>query len=185
MGEIGSMRQPLAFGIDHNIDLALAEPLDALAAMLPGPRKAQLPQQGPQRFRLGFVGRELDKRHAIHRDPWRQGRVLARHLRLGLPHLVHQENQRAMPVLGNGARRPGAELVVEDFQRERSVISRCRYGPGKIHHRQIAFSRHIAEVPAPIEQIHVQRRRVGQLHDEDLVPGMERIVSGSMRRDRL
>src|SRR5690606_1505266 len=42
---------------------------------------------------------------------------------------------------------------------------------GKVDDRQVAFAGHAAEMPAPIEKVHVKRWRIGQLHNKYLVSG--------------
>ena len=86
-------------------------------------------------------------------------------------HLVHQIDQRAAAVDGDRARRAAPELIVEDFQRQGAVIAGGGDGAHEVGDRQVALTGHVAEMAAPVEQVHVDQRRVCELHDEDLVGG--------------
>ena len=85
--------------------------------------------------------------------------------------LIHQIDERALAVDGNGARRAGAELVVEDLEREFIVIAGAEHGLDEFKQRHFALPREAAEVPAPILDIHVEPGRVGELHQEDALAG--------------
>src|SRR6185312_6619518 len=71
-----------------------------------------------------------------------------------------------MAVDGNHRCRRRAELIVEDLERKRSVVSDLEQGGDELRKRQLALARHVAEVPAPGEVVHLDNRRVGKLHDE-------------------
>ena len=85
------------------------------------------------------------------------------------PQLVEQVDEQATPVDGDASRRPGAELIVEDLQREQAVIAGGVQRIHEVDERQVALAREVAEVPAPGHQVHVEQRRVGDLHQKDLV----------------
>ena len=82
-----------------------------------------------------------------------------------------QKDQRAQPVDRDIAGRSGAELIVEDFQRQRPGIIRRLHGLHEIDARQVALPREIAEMPAPGQDVHVEPGRVGDLNQENLVAG--------------
>ena len=86
-------------------------------------------------------------------------------------HLVHQIDQRAVAIDGDRLRRAAAELVVEDLERQIAVIAGRRDRAHEVGDRQVALARHVAEMAAPVEQVHVDQRRIGELDDEDLVAG--------------
>ena len=83
--------------------------------------------------------------------------------------LVHQPFQRAMTVDGDRPGRAAAKLIVEDLERQIAVIAGRGDRLHEFANRQIAFAGHVAEVAAPVEQVHVDQRRVGDLDDEDPV----------------
>ena len=76
-----------------------------------------------------------------------------------------------MTVDGDRPGRAAAELVVEDLERQIAVIAGGGHRAHEFEHRKIALARHVAVVAAPIEQVHVDQRRVRQLDDEDLFLG--------------
>ena len=74
-----------------------------------------------------------------------------------------------MPVQRHQPGQPRAELVVEDFQAEPAVIARCHDRAHEAGDVQVALARHVAEVARPVQQVHVDGRRVRHLHEKDLV----------------
>ena len=74
-----------------------------------------------------------------------------------------------MPVLRHQPGQPGAELVVEDLQAQRAGIAGRGDRAHEACHVQIALAGHVAEMARPVQQVHVDRRRIGQLDEKDLV----------------
>ena len=64
-----------------------------------------------------------------------------------------------------------AEVVVEDLQRPRPVVARGLHVAHEGGQVEAALAREAAVVAAPLEHVHAQHRRVGQLQEEDLVAG--------------
>lgn len=166
MHDIGGMGKSLLFGIDDKIDIALPPPGNLLGPVLPGLREAK---RGEQRREAGggvVVHGELQEFDIQATGPWRQAGA-ARDFRLAaVLYPVEQVDERALAVYGDRARRPGPELVVEDFQRHHPVIAGREDRLGEVGDGQIALSRHRPEMPAPGQQVHVQPRRVGELDEE-------------------
>ena len=165
------MGEAFPFGVDDDVDVALAPQRDILGDMAPGVPKTERAQHGAQILCLGLVGRELDEFDALYRDAVRHGRHLDADARLQPADAVHQEEKRAVAVNRYGAWRAAAELVVEDFQRQRAVIA----GRGDRAHEagdvEVPLAGHVAEVTAPVEQVHVDLRCVRKLDEEDAVAG--------------
>ncbi|MCY1233727.1 hypothetical protein D9M72_462820 [compost metagenome] len=125
-----------------------------------------------QRFelaRLVLRGAELHEGHSLDVDARGHLRNRQADVRLGALHLVPEIDQRAVAVDRDGIGVTAAKLVVEDFKRQISIIAGRRHRAGKVGHRQVALARHIAKVPAPIEQIHVDQRSIRKLDDEDFL----------------
>ncbi|MCY1424348.1 hypothetical protein D9M71_400880 [compost metagenome] len=76
-----------------------------------------------------------------------------------------------MAIHRGSARRRGAEAVVEDLQRQRAAIAALEDRREEARQVEVALPREAAEMPAPLQHVHVQQRRVGHLHEEDLVAG--------------
>ena len=74
-----------------------------------------------------------------------------------------------MAVYRDATRRASAKLVIEDFQRQGTVIARCGERLHELEERQIALTWKVAEMPAPGEIVHLQHWSVGHLHQEDAV----------------
>src|SRR5690606_32706615 len=70
------------------------------------------------------------------------------------------------------------------FERERAIISRGRDCPHEVYNRQVALPGHVAEVAAPIEQIHIDLGCVGKLDDENAVArnGPDRLYIDTARQ---
>lgn len=62
--------------------------------------------------------------------------------------------------------RSAAELIVEDLERQDAVIARRRQRLHEGRQRQIALSGEATEVPAPLQQVHLDLRRVRDLDEE-------------------
>lgn len=76
-----------------------------------------------------------------------------------------------MAIGRNRTRQTASELVVEDLQGEIPIITCRRDGFGERGDGKVAFTRHISEVAAPVEQVHVDIRGIGKLDDEDFLFG--------------
>ena len=74
-----------------------------------------------------------------------------------------------MAVDGDAARRAGPELVVEDLERQQAVEARRLQRLHEVEQGKIALAREVTEMPAPGQLVHVEHRRVGDLHQEDAV----------------
>ena len=137
--------------------------------MPPGDLKAAGRQQRGQRLGILGAGGEFHELHLI--DLLGCGKIgqIAWQSRLGPPSAVANADQAAMPVQRHQTRQARAELVVEDFKAQPAVIAGGHDGAGEAGHVQIALARHVAEMARPIQQIHVERRRIGHLHEKDLV----------------
>ena len=96
-----------------------------------------------------------------------------------------QPAQRASRTDGCRARVRLAERVVEDLQRDGSVIA----GPHQVTHEgaevEAALAGEEAVVPAPREHVHREKRRVRQLNEEDLVGGdrLDRLGAVALGQD--
>ncbi len=169
MGDVEGMRKTFLLGVDHDVDRALRPSRHRLRLVHTCARKAEPAQELLERRRLALVDRELDKLGA--EDFWaRWQRRNPRHGDAGaLAQLVEQEQQRALAVDGDALGRAGAELVVEDFERQQVVEVGRLQRHHEIDERQFTLSGKVAEVPAQREQIHVEDRRIGDLHQEDAV----------------
>jgi hypothetical protein len=74
-----------------------------------------------------------------------------------------------MPSIAVGARRRGAEFVVEDLERDRPVVAARQHVAHEACHRERALAREAAEVPAPRQRIEPHQWRIGELGEEDAV----------------
>ena len=92
--------------------------------------------------------------------------------------LIHQIDQRALPIDGDRARRAGAELVVEYLERQVALIAGRCHRAHEIEQRHIPLPRKAAEMPAPVQHIHLEPRRIGKLDEKNPVAG-----NGAHRRE--
>ena len=86
-----------------------------------------------------------------------------------LPHLALEIKQRAHRVDRSAAIWSLAKDVVEDLERQRAGIARTQHLLEKIRDVELALAGEIPEVASPLQRVHRQERRVGQLHEEYLV----------------
>lgn len=128
-------------------------------------------QQGNQLDFVFLVGGKLDEADALDGGPFRHRRPGHAADAEMAAHLIAKIDQRAVAVGGNRPRQTASKLVVEDLQGEIPVIPCRRDGFGEGRDGQVAFTRHISEMAAPIEQVHVDQRSIGKLDDEDLLFG--------------
>src|SRR5258708_3331813 len=135
--------------------------------MLAGLAKAELAEQVGKIDRLRFIDREFQKSDAAAprfrlQNIWRSLRSFGRKL-------ILQQDQRPQPVGGGARRRAGAELIVEDFERERPGIAGGDDGFHEIEYRQIALAGEAAEVPAPGKDVEAEFWRIRQLNQKNPV----------------
>lgn len=176
MGLEEVVAEGIRFGVQHNVDITLAQQLHFFAAVLAGFGKAQALQPVAQARADGFVDRELQELHAVISAGRRRGeqharfdrRVLLLQAQAGLFFEVQQRTQAVGGILPG---RCGAEAVVEDFQRQRATVTRGEDRRQETGHVHFALPREAAKVAAPLQHIHGQDRRIGHLHEEDLVAG--------------
>ena len=136
--------------------------LHRLAAVLTGVAEAHRDQQALDgRSHVGGDG-ELDEGVPVQRRRRRQRRDAGSLL---------QEQQRAHRVDGHALRVGLAEHIVEDLERERSGVPGREDVPDERREVEPALAGEAAVVPAPLQDVHDQVRRVGELEVEDLLAG--------------
>ncbi|KAH2809884.1 hypothetical protein KXV85_005610, partial [Aspergillus fumigatus] len=113
---------------------------------------------------LGMAGGKFDEFDAARGNGGGHGRRAAQ--RAG--GAIMQHFQTPQPVPRDLAGRACTETVVEDFKAPIAVIADAQQLRGKFVQREIALPRHAAEMAAPVKQVHLQARRIGPLHDEQL-----------------
>ena len=91
--------------------------------------------------------------------------------RLDPVYVIHERQEGSHAVFGNGPRAGAPKLVVEDLKRDRTIVASRGNRLHERPHVQIAFARHVAEVPRPIEQVHLDPGCIRKLHEKDLVAG--------------
>ena len=140
--------------VDEDACLAVAPQLHRLGAVLPGVAEAHRDQQ------------PLEARRPLRRDRQLGERVAAQ--RRGRRELVLEQQQRAHGVDRHPARVGLAEDVVEHLERERALIARRQHVAEEPREVEAALAREAAVVAAPLEHVHDQLGRVGELEEEDL-----------------
>ena len=131
------------------MDRALRPVRDRLRLVLADLAEAQSGKQLGEASRGAVVGGEFEELDA---EAFGARRDLRRGFgeRAGpVAHLVHQIDQRALAIDGDAARRAGAELVVEDFQRQDAAVAGGGHRIHEVGQREIALAGEAAEVPAP------------------------------------
>src|SRR4029078_2745525 len=75
-------------------------------------------------------------------------------------HKIGGGDQRTPPVDRDLPRRPGAVLVIENLERQVATIACRLHGSEETGDVEVALSRHVSEVPAPGEKVHIEERRI-------------------------
>ena len=173
MQAVEGMRKSLTVPVDDDVDVALVEQFDILGAMAPCTFEAQSLDQLDQRGGVFVARREFDEFDALHLGRRRQRRQIGKR-RLasacapGVDRLA-QRAQRTHAVERNRIGRRAAELIVEDFQRDRSAIA-C---PGDrleiVGDGVVALAGIAAVMAAERKRVHLQGGRVGDLHQRNLL----------------
>src|SRR3984893_4696583 len=147
--DVEGMGKTLFLAVDNDVYIALAPAGYRLGLVHAGFRKAEALQDRFERGRGGFIDGEFDEFHAAADRSGRQGRQ-ARDFLAGLPaQLVQQMDQRALPIDRDATRRAGAELIVEDLERQQPVETGRLQSLHEGEQWQVALTWHGAEVAAP------------------------------------
>jgi hypothetical protein len=83
------------------------------------------------------------------------------------PDLLAQPQERAHAVDRDPAGRRGAEIVAEDLMADRSLVADRREPAQHRRHWQIPLTRQTAVMAAEMQEIHLDRRRIGDLDEDD------------------
>jgi hypothetical protein len=179
------MREALGLGVDHEVDAALLPARDRFRLVHAGLAETQAGDEALERGRRRLVERELDELDAGALRRRRQRRQRRDRVSRARPQAVEQVHERALAVDRDAARRAGAELVVEDLEREPALVAGFLQRGHEVEHREVALAREVAVVAAPGEVVHVDLRRVGDLDEEDAVARdrADRAEIGAARED--
>ena len=142
--------------VDHEVRVAVAPPGDRLGPVPARDREAERTQQRRDAGRV----RHLEERR-VHRGGDRGSGPQAEP--------VLQEEQGAHRVAGGAGRVGLAYDVAEHLERHRPAVAGVEGGgddPGDV---EGPLAGEAAEVPAPLEHVHVQQRGVGHLEEPDPV----------------
>src|SRR5215472_7935579 len=130
-----------------------------------GQSEAKSTKQLCQPCNMRLIDGKLDERHT--RDG-RSGAQCWDYLIFSI--LVVEQHKGAHAVDRDLLSRLSAELVIEDFERQRSLVSSGIYRLHKIPDRKVALSGKTAKVPAPRENIEFELRSICELNEEDTIP---------------
>ena len=165
--------EALAFAVDDQVDPALRVEIDVLRPMPAGAAEAEALDQRGQIARRRIVDRELDELGALDNRGRRKRRQVGERRVAPRGALRRQRfargAQRAHAVDRNRGGRGAAKLVVEDFERQRAAIAGAGHSVEIVDDRVVALAGIAAIMPAQRQRVHDQRRRVGHLHEGDLL----------------
>ncbi len=167
------MGESLALAVDDKVDLALRVEIDVLRTVPAGAAEAEPLDQRGQIARRRVIDRELDEFGALDHRRRRKRRQVGER-RVAPPGAFSRQPfaggaQRAHAVDRDRRGRGAAKLVVEDLERQRAAIAGAGHGVEIVDDRIIALAGIAAIVPAQRQRVHDERRRVGHLHEGDLV----------------
>ncbi len=162
----------IGLGVEHDIDLALAKQLHILRAVLTDMGEAKTLQPAAEAHGVRLVHRELEEIDAFvaRCRRWREQRLRQRRAGRGtqaLPGFLFQVLKRTQAVSGDASRRRSAEAIVENFQRQRAAVAGLQHRCEKARQVEFALTGKTTEMPTPLQHIHCQQRRIGELYEED------------------
>ena len=158
------MREAVGVGVDDEVDRALAPARHLLRAVPAGQPEAEAAEE-----RRSASASSSETANSIHSTASGRARGGMR----ARPGAVAEPDQRALAVLGDPPRRGHAEAVVEDLEAEPAVVAGGEHRRHEVVDGQVALTGKVAEVPRPLQQVHVHARRVGEL-DEGHPVGRDR-----------
>src|SRR5579864_159395 len=148
--------------VDQDVDIALRPSLHGFGTVTPGQAKAERAEKPRERSRMRLVDGEFDKSDIGDSGPQAQGRNGA--VRFGV-----QQQQRAHAVDCDFLGRLCAELVVEDLERQRSLVAGRIDSLHEAGNGEVSLAWKTAEVTAPGEHIEVKLRRIRELNQENAI----------------
>ena len=169
-------RVPVRLGVEQHPRLAVAPQLHRLAAMGAGVAEPERGEGARDRGLALVVHGDLGEREAVQPRRGRQAPPAdldaGRQVALGrVPDRFGQREQRPQGVDRGPARVGLAEHVVEHLERQRPAVARGQHVAEEGGQVEGALAREEAVVAAPLEHVHVHVRGVGQLQEEQLLPG--------------
>ena len=176
--DVVGMCEAFLFLVDDEIDCALRPARHGLRLVL---RDVAEPEAGDELLELlggPVIDGKLDEFDAKAFRSRRHLRNIGKRLSAFRAQLIHQIDQRALPIDGDRARRTGAELVVENLERQVALIAGRCHRAHEIEQRHIPLPRKAAEMPAPVQHIHLEPWRIGKLDEKNPVAG-----NGAHRRE--
>jgi hypothetical protein len=166
-----------ASGVEQDAGAVLLPQFDGLVRVRSRTGEAEAGQQlaqrsGTGRGQLGEGESGRDHRRGRRREGRRTGRVAET-----FAHGLLQEDERPHRVLGGAHGRGLAEDVVEHLQGQRPAISGAQDVREQAGHVEVALAGEAAVVPAPVQDVHREPGRVGQLEEKDLLgrDGLDRV----------
>ena len=165
--------EALAFAVDDEVDPALRVEIDVLRAVPPGAAESEALDQRGQFARRRVARRKLDEFGPLDHRRRRKRRQIGERRVAARGALRRQRfaggAQRAHAVDRDRGGRGAAKLVVEDFERQRAAIAGAGHGVEIVDDRIVALAGIAAIVPAQRQRVHDERRRIGHLHEGDLL----------------
>ena len=165
--------EALALAVDDEVDLALRIEIDVLRAVPPSALESEALEQRGQFARRRVARRKLDEFGPLDHRRRRKRRQIGERRVAARGALRRQRfaggAQRAHAVDRDRGGRGAAKLVVEDFERQRAAIARTGHRVEIVDDRIVALAGIAAIVPAQRQRVHGERRRIGDLHERDLL----------------
>ena len=123
MRYVEGMREAVLVSIHHDVDVALPPPGHCFRAMAAGLPKSEPAQRLFEPWRAALVHGEFDELDSCADGLWRKGWQVGRAAPVRPAEFVEHDNQRALSVDGDAARRTRAKAIVEYLKRKQTVES--------------------------------------------------------------
>ena len=155
-------RRAVGFGVQHEVDPALAEQRHLLGAVAAGQAEADGVEEGGQPGAGLLVDGEFKELETVENGRlWQDGCA-----RVGL-----DEDQGAQAVAGGKLAWGGAELVVEYLERQGAAVAAGQDGAHEAGDVERALAGEEPVVAGPAQHVHGQARGVGELDEEQFFGG--------------
>ena len=174
-------REGVGLGVEHEMDVAVYVECDILGTMTPRAPESKRVQQIAERCGRCIVDGEFDKSQTVD-GGWR-GRteeldasedacaLTRRGRREPRSRFLLEKEERAHTVQRGSSIRRLAKHIVEDFEPKRAAVSGDQHLLEKVCEIELTLSGEAAVMAAPLQHVHRESRRIGELQEKDPLAG--------------
>src|SRR4029453_5506946 len=169
MRNVMRVRETFFFLVDDKVDRPLRPAGYRFRFVARGVAKPEAGQKSRELIRAAIIDRKFNEFDAETFRPRRHLRNVGNCSSAPAAQMGQEIDERALALDRDRPRGAGAKLVVENLQRKIAGVAGCLDRCHEIEQRQIALPRKAAEMPAPIQDVHLQPRSVRQLNEKNAI----------------